>query len=170
MSTKRTLRLSNIRSASKFTGEQDSKYYYSAFAYASGPAPAELDLSKYNALVSNQNASVADLQNALEYVSALENKYNALQSNSLTAPQAKLYLQTIKSLKSEIQNAINTAQNKSTTTTTGGNSNDNTSGIPGTTQSKWATTRIILTSISGAVVLGGGFIFVKWLINRNKGK
>lgn len=167
MSTKRTLRLSNIRAASKFTGERDDKYYYSSFANASGPVPDGFDLNKYNALTSNPNSTVASLQVALQEVTNAETEYTIAQANPFIGASARVFLPTIKMVKKEIIAALSNAQNR--TVASGGSTTGNAyvpGSEPNTQTSKWSTTKIVLTTVASAVALGGIFILIKWIKNK----
>lgn len=187
MDNSRTLKLSNIRTNVRFTGDRDNKYYYNTFVNADGGpmtiiretdkfAPAytkgtQITGTVWPDKITVKNADGTDVQS----YTFITTKYNG-QDVFIPLPDLGISLNGGYYVKSNNVfpwfPSVNNPNRQSTTGNTSGNTNNG--GGSGATNNgttgKWSATKIIITAIGSAVVVGGGFVFVKWLINRGKNK
>lgn len=189
----RTIRLSNIRA---FTGATPysvsdnlglktkcEKYLYSDFMNADGAHPGEFNLDKYNSLISNANVNIDVLNSAISEVAGYVTEYKRqadyhfLNQGPMVSAKpgsdhkiALSWRDTAQRVKDELENRRNQVLSQSNSGT--GNNSDrplppNYEVAPTKT---WSPTKKIGTAVAGVAVLVGGFLFIKFLINRNKPK
>lgn len=171
MSAKRILKLSNIRANPRFTGQYDAKYYYSNYANASGPHPGEFNLTAYNALINDSNATLDVVTKALDEVKAFETEYNRQaqhHTNRGDKPNADVafgWRDTAFKVKQELEskrNKLIATQNTPPPT--------NTNNPPVSTMlpTAWSTKKIAFVTIGSVAAVTGIILAVKFFKNRGK--